>query len=122
MTDAKGRLLIGIFVTLYSQISFAIPTAEVKKIRGEVYYQGKKIFRGDTLKGKGLIKVDGKSFVKVFIEKWGSSIVVGPNSTMELNVAKEVKKKYNFLSGRARWIGDSKKAKTKDKPILGASH
>lgn len=83
---------------------WALPTATVKTLKGEVKFNGKVIKKSDVIKENGLIKTDPRSFVKIEITDWGTAIVIGPNSSMKLDLsAPDVEKKYEFLSGICRW-------------------
>lgn len=97
----------------FSFSSFCLPTAEVSKLRGDVFFNGKKLAISDQITVNGTLKTAGKSFVKITIKDWNSSIVLGPKGIMEIDLSsKEVKKKYTFLSGSCRWVTElNKKAK-----------
>ncbi|WP_127716125.1 FecR domain-containing protein [Halobacteriovorax sp. HLS] len=92
---------------------FSLPTAEVSKLRGDVFFNGKKLSISDEITTNGVLKTGKKSFVKITIKDWNSSIVLGPKGVMEVDLSsKEVKKKYTFLSGTCRWVTAlNKKAK-----------
>jgi hypothetical protein len=92
---------------------FALPSAEVVKIRGDVFHDGVKLSKGDLISKSGLLTTKRSSFVKIFIKDWNSSIILGPKGEMKIDLSsKQVKKKYSFLKGSCRWItSKGKKAK-----------
>lgn len=88
----------------FSLSSWALPTANVKTLKGEVKFNGAKVKLNDIIKESGLIKTDPRSFVKIEVPDWGTAIVIGPNSEMKLDLSgAEVEKKYEFMSGICRW-------------------
>ena len=104
------------------------PWLQVLKMKGEVTYNGSQLEKDQKVKKSGVLKTGAKSFVKILIGKWKNTIVLGPNSTMDIDVSKpQVNKKashiYTFKNGICRWIsGKGNKGKGKIKTrvaILG---
>lgn len=83
------------------------PSAKVIIIKGDVFFEGKKLIAGDIIDRPGKISTEAKSFVKIFIQKWGNEINIGAKSEMELNFTDA--KKYTLLNGSCRWITAAKK-------------
>ena len=112
----KKILLISVFLFSY-QLTFALPTAIVKKLKGKVTYNNKVLSEGDKIEGKGLLVTGKKAYIRVFIEHWGNSISLGSRSKMKINLSsKKIKEKYSFLSGLCRWktvVGMKPKNKNK---------
>ena len=92
---------------------FSLPTAKVVKLKGDVTHNGKTLSVNDVISTNGELKTARGSFVKIFIEDWSSSIVLGPKGVMGIDLSsKQVKKKYSFLKGSCRWVtSKSKKSK-----------
>ncbi len=82
----------------------ALPSGEVVVIRGEVMYEAQKLTKGMIINDGGLITTGKKSFVKIKVKDWGTTIVLGPRTKMKVNLAsKNVKKKYSLTAGACRW-------------------
>jgi|GEM_PF-2904645 len=77
-------LIVLIFASFISTIVLGAPKAAVERLKGKVTYEGKALKVGDEIITGGILKTAGGSFVKVMIEKWGSSLVVGPKSEVEV--------------------------------------
>lgn len=84
------------------------PSAKAMIVKGDVFFEGKKLNIGDIIDRPGKITTGGKSFVKLFVEKWGNDINIGAKSEMDLNFSDT--KKYTLLNGSCRWITAAKKA------------
>lgn len=103
-----------IFLFFFSLNIFALPTAEVLKVRGVVDFQGREVTKGLILSNEGIIKTGKKSFVKIAIKAWGNTIVLGPNAEMNLNLTKkEEPRKYSLLKGACRWVTSKASGKNK---------
>ncbi len=110
------KTIFSVLFLISSLSLFALPTAEVVKVRGIVDYQGQEVTKGMELSRKGLLKTGKKSFVKVFIKSWGNTIVLGPNAEMQLDLTKkEVEKKYSLYKGACRWVTSKKSKENKGK-------
>jgi len=108
------KLLVLVFMFFISLMTQALPTGEVSKIRGQVFLGNEKISKGHIITDGGLIKTGKKSFVKIVVKEWGTSIVLGPKTQMKINLAStNVKKKYTVTAGACRWrsLVDSKAKK-----------
>lgn len=96
-----------IFLSLLMFVSlnvFALPTATVKVLKGKVQFNGKEIKQSDVIKENGLITTSPRSFVKIEVADWNSAIVIGPASSMKIDLSSpDVEKKYEFLGGVCRW-------------------
>ncbi len=97
-----------IFTSFSATAQEILPIAKVITLRGDVFFEGKKIVKDAIIDKPGLIKTSDKSFVKLVIEKWGNSILVGPRSEMQLDF--EAERKYSLKSGACRWITLVKKS------------
>lgn len=96
-------LLISLFL-LSSVTTWALPTAKVEKIKGQVFFNGKMLKANDVISKNGTLRSKRRSFIKLEISEWKTNIVVGPSSEMEIDLSsKKVKKKYTFKKGRCRW-------------------
>lgn len=102
--------------------------AQIVKLRGSVTYNGQAVKQSQKIKVSGLLKTGKKSFVKILISQWNNSIVLGPNSEMDMQMGLKPDKKshshlYTFKNGICRWVsGKGKKGKGKIKTpnaILG---
>lgn len=98
-----------------SSVYSSLPTAKVIKIRGNVYYNNKRIKLGDQLDSMGKLETKKSSYVKLEIKKWGNQIAIGANSIMKLNFSKQTKQNYHFIQGLCRWISIKTKSKVKTK-------
>ncbi len=105
-------LIVFLFISnLFAQDN-SPPTALVHKIIGSASLDGKELKMGDVLSQNGLLTTKDKSFIQLKIEKWNSSINLGSNSKMELNLASE--KKYTLIDGYCRWKSLIREAVTKN--------
>lgn len=84
------------------------PSAKVIVLKGEAFLDGVAIKENQIIDKPGKITTGDKSFIKVFIEKWGNHLMIGPKSEMLLNFSDL--KKYTLNSGSCRWISAAKKA------------
>jgi hypothetical protein len=104
----KGSIMKSVALSLLFLLSFevfSLPTAKVVKLKGQVSYNGKKLKNNDLIQVSGELKTSKSSFVKIYIEEWNSSIVLGPRGVMSIDLSsKDVKKKYSFLKGSCRWV------------------
>lgn len=90
--------------------SFSLPTAKIVKLKGTVSFNGKSLSVNDVISSNGELSAAKGSFVKIYIEEWSSSIVLGPRGKMKIDLSsKQVKKKYSFLRGSCRWMTSKKK-------------
>lgn len=116
----KGGLYMKLFVfwtyVIYSgllcstnaqDISNQPPSAKALIVKGEVFFEGKKINTNDIINNPGLIVTGEKAFIKLFIAKWGNEINIAAKSEMELNFSDS--KKYTLVNGSCRWITSTKK-------------
>jgi len=102
------KYLILSFLLLLSVNSWSLPTGKVSKIRGEVFFNGKKLKVNDVISTSGTLKSKRRSFIKLNITEWNTNIVVGPSSEMKIDLSsKSAPKKYSFLRGRCRWRTNS---------------
>lgn len=105
----KHSLLICLFI--FSFVTFAASTAKVQKLRGSVVYNGQALKKGDQIKEGGTLEVKEKSYIKLFIEDFGSTVAIAPNSKMKLSFSQKKKKSaLSLLAGTLRWQ-TQKKAK-----------
>lgn len=90
---------------LLSFSSFALPTAKVTKLKGDITFNGRALKKGDMISSSGVLKSRTRSFVKLFISQWNNSIVLGPNGELNLDLSNQSRSKnYNFIKGRMRWL------------------
>lgn len=91
--------------------AWALPTGKIILLRGSGEYNGEKISVGSTIEGSGELRTNSKSVLKMYIEDWGTNIILGPEANMKVDLTtSEVKVKYQFLKGLCRWKGQEKKA------------
>ncbi len=103
------KLLILSVIFLFSNLAFAVPTAKVLKMRGDVTLNGIALSKGDSINSSGILKTKSKSFVKLEIAEWKNSIVLGPNGEINLDLSdngNKSGKQFNFIKGRVRWFTD----------------
>ncbi|WP_372653047.1 FecR domain-containing protein [Halobacteriovorax sp.] len=101
------KLFILCILFVFSSFSFAVPTAKIVKIRGEVSLNGVSLSKGDSISSSGILKTKAKSFVKLQIKEWNNSIVLGPNGELNLDLSdngEKSGKQFNFIKGRVRWL------------------
>jgi hypothetical protein len=106
-----------LFFLFFTSYALAAPVAVVTKLRGTVLYNGEQLTKGQKISAKGELEVKKSSFVKITIEAWNNSIVLGPRSKMAIDFEqKNPKKKYTFLKGACRWMtGAAKNSASKKK-------
>jgi len=88
-----------------------VASAKVEKLMGKVRYNGKELHEGDVLKTNGLMVTEKGSFVRLHMEIWSTSIVIGPNTKMDLDLTSPkdaAPKRYQLLNGLCRWISKMK--------------
>jgi len=116
----KKALFLFFFFLSFASIEkvFALATATVTNIKGEVTFKGENLRVGEVIQGVGNLVTQKKSFIKIYVEAWNNTIVLGPSSTMKLNLTKEEKVDgdkifYTLSKGICRWVStkDSKKQK-----------
>ncbi len=73
------------------------PFAIVEVLKGQVHFDGKEIKAKEQLLKPGRLTTGHKSFLKIYIQKWGNTITLGPDSEMMLDFEKE--KKYTLDKG-----------------------
>jgi hypothetical protein len=82
----------------------------INRLKGTVTIDGRPLTKKSTLKDKGLLKTGEKSLIIFKINSWGTRIVLGPNSSMELDFSKEkFAEQVRFTNGVCRWISSKKK-------------
>lgn len=78
---------------------------KVVKARGEVLFANKPIKENDILKTNGDLVVGEKSFVKFLAVGPGSEVVIGPKSSMRLELEKgTAETAFVLKDGACRWI------------------
>lgn len=103
-----------LILCLMTTLAFAKSDVTIIKIRGTVKYNGKTINKDSVITESGKIQTSKRSFVKVRINKWNNTVVLGPNSKMNIDLTKDFKtKKVGLIHGAFRWIGKHNK-KSKD--------
>ncbi|MBT3585790.1 MAG: hypothetical protein HN509_12870 [Halobacteriovoraceae bacterium] len=101
------------------------PWAVVEFVRGKVLFNGAKVLKGEKLRVDGSLEVSKRSFVKVKINGWDNTIVLGPRSAMELKLSAQKTgdispAKYSLVKGACRWV--RKKIEGQVEKGLGAVH
>lgn len=94
-----------IFLILFSPLALsASPIGVVERQQGQISYQEKELQLNSQIQGKGVLKSGPRSFVKIKVEQWGSSIILGPDSEMSIDlISKEATKVYLLEKGYVRW-------------------
>ncbi|MCR9206262.1 MAG: FecR family protein [Halobacteriovoraceae bacterium] len=87
---------------VYSQV-------KVEIARGEVKLDGKFIRKNETIDENGTISVGKNSFCKVKFVELGSSLVVGPNSSLVLKKPKKGRRRPTLVKGLMRFVSGDKK-------------
>lgn len=76
----------------------------VERQQGDITFNSNILQADSKIEGKGLLKSGPRSFVKIKVEHWGTSIILGPDSEMSINLAEQNhSKKYLLEKGYARW-------------------
>ncbi len=98
------------------------PSAEV--VIGSVNYLEKPVRVGTRFGGSGKLTTKEKSFLRISVPNWSSSIVVGPNTEMDLNFRNTVDpsaKRYELKNGLCRWISNRKPKDKKENHVFTKS-
>lgn len=104
---------------LIARVAIAAKDPFVDKIVGHVTYNKNDIKLKERLQEKGILKTDTKSFVRIYVPNWNSSIVVGPNTEMDLDFRKDQvgSKRYELKDGICRWVSYMKSDQLHDSHI-----
>lgn len=93
---------------------FLFPTfaqVKVEIARGEVKLDGKFIKKNETISENGTISVGKNSFCKVKFVELGSSLVIGPDSSLELKKPAKGRRKPTLVKGLMRFVSSGEKGK-----------
>lgn len=88
--------------------------AIIEQLRGEVYLGTTKLKEKARIKQTGVLKSGNGSFAKIRIPHMSSTIVIGPNSKLELKLNQK-NDQLTLTDGLARWISNSTKPALKAK-------
>lgn len=103
--------LILVITVLLSFSVFAEQRVQIKILRGDVTFNGKKINLKSNISEGGMVKVGPRSLLKIYSTVYNSSIVLGQNTELEIKFEKGKKKlPYTLINGISRWVteGESK--------------
>ncbi len=104
-------------LVLVSTLSLANSSVSILKVRGTVKYNGEVISKDSKIEKSGVMKTSKRSFIKIRLNKWGNTIVLGPNSQIDVDLSKDFKKqKFSLVHGAIRWIGKAQKNVKNKKP------
>ncbi len=96
MKNLSIILVLLFSVNLYAKV-------QVKVLKGDVTFNGTKVTKESDLSMGGSVEVGDKSFLKIFSDVNNSSIVIGPNSKLDIKFEKK-KLPFSLLNGVARWV------------------
>lgn len=104
------------FILLLSLQAFSaepanITAAKVEKLVGKAFLGKIELHEGDSISKSGELITGEKSFLRLFVDKWKSSIIVGPNAHMDLDLTTPSEanpKRYNLREGFCRWVSGMK--------------
>jgi len=100
------------------------PSAKVEKLVGTAFYNGKEIHEGDSLSVNGTLETKKRSFLRIQMDVWNSSIVIGPDTkmTLDLTSPKEANpKRYQLTDGLCRWVSAMKSSQLKGSHVFTKS-
>jgi len=99
----------------------SVPFAKAVELRGLVTFNGKKLTPDEIIEGDGILTTGRGSYVRLYIKKWQNQILIGPKSSMVLNLGKGVsigaKVLYLLENGLCRWISDHE-ARPSNKKVI----
>lgn len=103
---------------------FSLPVASVVDIKGRVYFKDDPLKIGEVVQGEGKLQTYKNSFIKLYIDKWDTTLILGPQSIIDLKLTNEEKMSgngmyYYFKKGVCRWNG---REKVDSRVDLGAIH
>lgn len=106
-------LFLGLIVPWTSSKAGEKITAKVVVVKGEVLYNGEAVEKDQVLAEDGLIEVKAKSYLKLLVNEYNSSISISANSKLKLAYSKKKKTKspYIFVDGLLRWVTKGKAKK-----------
>lgn len=87
------------------------PSARVEKLVGKATFNGKDLRQGSLITENGKLETKEKSFLRIRMDVWNSSIVIGPATQMALDLTTPKAgnpKRYELKEGLCRWISDMK--------------
>ncbi|HEY8278224.1 MAG TPA: FecR domain-containing protein [Bdellovibrionota bacterium] len=87
------------------------PSAKVEKLVGSAVFNGKEIKEGQVLDVNGTIETKKRAFIRLAMPIWNSSIVIGPETQMKLDLTSpkdKNPKRYELTNGLCRWISSMK--------------
>lgn len=100
----------------------ASPTGIVERHLGSVSFNDTDLQVDSKIEGKGILKSGARSFVKIQVEQWGASLILGPDSEMSVDLTKqEDPKSYILDKGYARWRSNNQKALPRSRGIYTKS-
>jgi hypothetical protein len=104
-----------LFLSLISLPVFAAtpapPFAKIEKLVGKALFNGKEIHEGDSLIVNGNLQTLKRSFLRIRMDIWNSSIVIGADTQMALDLTSPKSanpKRYELKDGLCRWISAMK--------------
>lgn len=100
------------------------PSAKVEKVVGTVIFNGKEVHEGESLSVNGTLETKKRSLLRLRMDLWNSTIVVGPDTKMALDLtsSKEVKpQRYQLKEGFCRWISSMKSDQMKGSHVYTKS-
>ncbi|MGZ3711539.1 MAG: FecR domain-containing protein [Bdellovibrionota bacterium] len=100
------------------------PAAKVEKVVGTVLFNGKEIHEGESLSVNGMLQTQKRSFLRIRMDVWSSSIIVGPDTQMNLDLTspKTAKpERYQLKEGFCRWISAMRSTQMKGSHVFTKS-
>ena len=84
-------------------------TVTIKKLKGEVLFNGKRVNDGTRFVENGVIEVKASSYLKLFVKEYNSTFAVSPNSKLQLKFKKnDQNSPFTMLNGLLRWATQGK--------------
>lgn len=107
------KSLLFIISITFSFNAFSKISATVLKFKGEVLYNGQQIGSSTILEEDGIVEVKEKSYLKLKIDKYNSTMAISANSKVKLTYPKKNKDRSPFLilNGLLRWTTQGKSEK-----------
>lgn len=124
MTSRLLSLLFFFAFTALPSFASAPPSlsAKVAALKGTVLFNGKELHEGDSLTANGDLETQSRSYVRLQLEKWKSSIALGPDTKMKLDLsAVKEAKRYQLTDGLCRWISTRKSSEWKGSQVFTKS-
>ncbi len=107
----RSICLVFFFLASFSALAAALPVARVIYIKGTANFVGQNVSVNQELASNGVVITGPDTLLKIYIATWQSTIILGPHSSLELNLENAGKPGdapvvYTLEKGMCRWISD----------------